>query len=314
MMKNIRKELDEVKNAMKGKIAVNLDGMIKMTDSPFINNVLECPLPPKFRLPWLEVYNDTKDPLNHIGAFKTILSLQQTPDELICRTFPATLRGAIRVWFNKLPVTSIANFDKLSDSFVRHFIRGQCHKWPTSYLLIVKQQERETLREYVKCFNKAVLEIDEVDDQMIMTTFQVGLNNPDLVFSLGKTPPTSMMDLLFKVQKYMNGEDALTAKGLTGKQKKEESTESQGRKRDRKDNLIEAKASKSGLETSSKKKLNFTSLLMLVDKILMQIKDDPALKWPKPLGASSKWRDTKKYYRFHKDHGHYTDECRDLKE
>ena len=26
-----------------------------------------------------------------------------------------------------------------------------------------------------------------------------------------------MMDLLFKVQKYMNGEDALMAKGLTGK-------------------------------------------------------------------------------------------------
>ena len=52
------------------------------------------------------------------------------------------------------------------------------------------------------------------------------MNNPDLVFSLGKAPPTSMTDLLFKVQKYMNGEDALTTKGLTGKQKKDEGTES----------------------------------------------------------------------------------------
>ena len=59
-----------------------------------------------------------------------------------------------------------------------------------------------------------------------MMTFQAGLNNPDLVFSLGKTPPTSMTDLLFKVQKYMNREDALTTKGLTGKQKKDEGTES----------------------------------------------------------------------------------------
>ena len=86
-----------------------------------------------------------------------------------------------------------------------------------------------------------------------MTTFQARLNNPDLVFSLGKTPPTSMTDLLFKVQKYMNGEDALTAKGLISRWKKEESAEFQGKKRDHKDNLIEAKASKSGLETSSKK-------------------------------------------------------------
>ena len=58
----------------------------------------------------------------------------------------------------------IANFDQLSDSFVSHFIGGQRHKRPTSYLLTVKQQEGETLREYAKRFNKAVLEIDEVDD------------------------------------------------------------------------------------------------------------------------------------------------------
>ena len=78
----------------------------------------------------------------------------------------------------------------------------------------------------MKWFNKAVLEIDEVDDPVIMMTFQVGLNSPDLIFSLGQTPPTSMTDLLFKAQKYMNGEDAFTAKGLMGKRKREETRES----------------------------------------------------------------------------------------
>ena len=68
------------------------------------------------------------------------------------------------------------------------------------------------------------------------------------------------------------------------------------------------------LDASSKKKLNFTLLILPVDKILMQIKDDLTLKWPKPLSSSSKWRDMKTYYCFHKDHGHYTDECSDLKE
>ena len=75
MVKNMRKELDEVKNAMKGKTAINLDGNIKRTDSPFIASILECPLPPKFHLPQLEVYDGIKDPLDHIGAFKTILNL-----------------------------------------------------------------------------------------------------------------------------------------------------------------------------------------------------------------------------------------------
>ena len=86
----------------------------------------------------------------------------------------------------------------------------------------------------------------------------------------------------------MNGEDALTVKGLTGKRKKDKGVESQSKKRVCKDSLTEAKASKSSLEASPKKKLNFTPLIMPVDKILMQVKDDPTLKWPKPLSSSSK--------------------------
>ena len=62
-----------------------------------------------------------------------------------------------------------------------------------------------------------MLEIDEANNQVIMTTFQAGLNNPDLDFSLGKTPPTIMTNLMFKAQKYMNGEEALTANGVEGK-------------------------------------------------------------------------------------------------
>ena len=146
-----------------------------------------------------------------------------------------------------------------------------------------------------------------------MMTFQAGLNNLDLVFSLGKTPPTSMTDLLFKAQKDMNGEDALNAKGLTGKRKKEEVSDSQGKKKDRKYHSLETKTSKSSPETP-KERLNFTPLVKLADKIPMQIKDEVGLKWPKPLSSSSRKRDPKKYCHFHNDHSYYTNECRDLKE
>ena len=74
-MRNMRKELDELKNAMKGKTAINLDGMIKRTELPLTTSVLECPLSFKFCLLQLEVYDGTKDPLDHIGAFMKILNL-----------------------------------------------------------------------------------------------------------------------------------------------------------------------------------------------------------------------------------------------
>nr|XP_023916884.1 uncharacterized protein LOC112028428 [Quercus suber] len=53
---------------------------------------------------------------------------------------------------------------------------------------------------------------------------------------------------------------------------------------------------------------------MLVDKILAQIKDEHYLKWIRPLHLSPNVHDKKKYCRFHKDHGHYTEDCKDLKE
>ena len=53
---------------------------------------------------------------------------------------------------------------------------------------------------------------------------------------------------------------------------------------------------------------------MPVDKILMQIKDEHYLKWLRPLHSSPHIRNKNKYCRFYKDHGHYIEDFRDLKE
>ncbi|XP_030941682.1 uncharacterized protein LOC115966622 [Quercus lobata] len=53
---------------------------------------------------------------------------------------------------------------------------------------------------------------------------------------------------------------------------------------------------------------------MPVDKILTQIKDEHYLKWPRPLHSSPNVRDKNKYYQFHKDHDHNTEDYMDLKE
>ena len=51
---------------------------------------------------------------------------------------------------------------------------GHRHKRPTSHLLTIKQQEGETLRAYVKRFNRAILEVYNADDQVQLTAFQAG--------------------------------------------------------------------------------------------------------------------------------------------
>ena len=111
LLRERRKEMDELRNAIKGKTYRSLDRMVKTTDLPFIAVVRECPVPSKFRLPQLEPFNGFKDPLDHLNTFKTTLGLQQPSDEILCRSFPTTLKGATREWCTKLPTSSIDSFE-----------------------------------------------------------------------------------------------------------------------------------------------------------------------------------------------------------
>ena len=166
LLKDKRKEMDELRNAMREKMDRNLDEMVRRTDFPFIAKVLECPMPPKFRLPQLESFDGLKDPLDHITTFKANLTLQQPPDEILCCSFLTTLKGAAGVWFNVLGTSSIDNFEQLGNSFMHHFIGGQRQKRPADHPLTIRQGEREPLRSYVKCFTRDVLEVDEANDKV----------------------------------------------------------------------------------------------------------------------------------------------------
>jgi len=195
---NMRKEMDELKSVMKEKGGENLDGMIRRTDSPFTTEVLKHPLPPKFHLPQLESYDSSKDPLDHIESFKMLMLLQMSPNKVMCRAFPTTLKEAARVWFSMIPPRTIIDFEQLSKVLVCLFIGRQRHKKPTGHLLNIQQAKGESLRQYVTQFNKELLQVDEAEDQVILTTFQAGLLPEDFFFSVTRSPPKTVVELLRK--------------------------------------------------------------------------------------------------------------------
>ena len=140
------------------------------------------------------------------------------------------------------------------------------------------------------------------------------MRSRDLVALLAKNPPKTMVEMLLKAQKYMNAEDALAAiKDLEkpgDRGRKDDECRGQKRKRpDRRSNDDIRRKEDRGPWMEQ-----FTPLIMPVDKILMQIKDEHYLKWPRPLHSSPNVHDKNKYCRFHKDHGHNTEDCKDLKE
>ena len=203
--------MDELRNALKEKTDRSVERMVRAMDLPFTTAILECLVPSKFHLPQLEPFFGLKDPQDHLNTFKMTLGLQQPPDEILCCSFPTTLKAAVREWFTKLLNSSINNFEQLSNAFLCHFIGGQRPKWPAVYLLTVKQGEKETLKSYVKRFTCETLEVDKANDKVQLTTSKAGLRSRDLVASLTKNSPKTMAEMLLKAQKYINAEDALAA-------------------------------------------------------------------------------------------------------
>ena len=166
----------------------------------------------------------------------------------------------------------------------------------------------------MKRFTRETLEVDEADDKVQLTTFKAKLRSRDLVASLTKNPLKTMAKMLLKAQKYMNAEDVVAAIRDVEKpgDKGRKDDECRGQKREHPNRrIIDVNRRKDDKGTRTVK---FTPLIMPVDKILMQIKDEHYLKWLRPLHSSPHICERNKYYRFHKDHGYYTEDFRDLKE
>ena len=92
------------------------------------------------------------------------------------------------------------------------------------------------MRSYVMRFTRGMLEVDETDDKVQLTTFKAGLKSRDFVASLAKNPPKTLVEALLKAQKYMNVKEALAAiDGVDKTKKKEREDDRRGQKRDRTD-------------------------------------------------------------------------------
>ena len=74
-MQIMKERMNFMMNALRGRVFSDLDDLVHRTDSPFTTSVTTSPLPLKFRILQVENFNGSKDLLDHLESFKTLMHL-----------------------------------------------------------------------------------------------------------------------------------------------------------------------------------------------------------------------------------------------
>ena len=245
-----------------------------------------------------------------------------------CRAFATTLKGPAMTWFNRIPSSTISSFRELSIAFVSHFIGARTYRKPSYHLLTIKQGTQENLKSYVQRFNAESLKIDVLDEKFAVTAFIAGLGvqSKYLMFSISKNPQTNMAEVLAKAEKYINGEEALISKKERSSTRKEKGTTDKRRGRSPKRQGAERERSpkrrgnlrdRLGPPQSERRRRylpqRFTPLTASVSQVLHEVRNEQFLRWPAQMKSDPATRDNTKYCEFHRDYGHRTDNCIQLR-
>ena len=324
-----------MKEVVKGRALDSMDTLVQQTESPFTAEVLHFPLLAKFRMPPVEAFDGVRDPVDHLNTYKNQIELHGYQDPVRCRAFDITLKGPVLAWFNRLPPSSISSFRELSIASVSHFIRARTYRKPSYHLLTIKQSSQESLRSYVQRFNAESLKVDIPNEKFAITTFIAGLRvqSKDLMFSISKNPQASMAEVLAKAKKYINGEEALISKKGNSSTYKEKSRTNKRRGRSPKRQNDRERSPKKDGERSLKRRgslrdrlgppqleqrqhyspRRFTPLTATVSQVLREVQNEQFLRWPSQMKSDPATRDNTRYCEFHRDYGHRTDDCIQLR-
>ena len=233
------------------------------------------------------------------------MELHGYQDPIRCKAFAITLKGSTLAWFNRLPSSSISSFIELSIAFISHFIGARTYKKPSYDLLTIKQNSQESLRSYVQRFNAESLKVDIPDEKFAITAFiaRLRVQSKNLMFSISKNPQASMVEVLAKTEKYINGKETLLSKQRSSSTQKEKSRGDKKRERNPRrqgDRDRSPRRNRENRERSPKRRGNvrdclgppqpelqqrysprqFTSLTASVSQVLHEVKHEKFLRWP----------------------------------
>ena len=93
-----------------------------LISTPLGQHILDYDPPRGFSIPPFAMYDGSSDPYDHMLHYNQAMILSARDDRLLCKLFPARLKGLALAWFHKLPRGSINTFGELWAAFVSQYL------------------------------------------------------------------------------------------------------------------------------------------------------------------------------------------------
>ena len=190
------------------------------------------------------MYDDSSYSYDHMLHFNQAMVLNAEDNRLLCKVFPASLKGPALAWFHKLPRGSLNSFDELWAVFISQYLCSFRQKGNINPLQAILKREDKSIRDFTHRFGQAVQQIDIYSMDAVLQNFRRSFGPTTRFFqSLSLDSPATMEELYRRADKFSTLEDNIrptsqtamitthSGKPATKGSSEQKSSQSKGQKR-----------------------------------------------------------------------------------
>jgi hypothetical protein len=201
-----RRSIEEIRRK-KSSAAGENDGFPAF--SARLRNLL---LPEKFKPLGITKYDAKQDLLQWLRCYALAIENAGGNNDTKCLYFRFCLDQAPLTWLESLEKYSIDKWDQLKEQFTSNFAGAMGYSGTHMDLAMVKQEQGETLRKYMRCFFDKRATVVDVTDKEFINLFQDGLYHRRTFEDFGRHRPSSITELKYMITSWADEEDKANAK------------------------------------------------------------------------------------------------------
>ncbi|GJV36953.1 reverse transcriptase domain-containing protein [Tanacetum coccineum] len=240
---------------------------------------------------------------------------EEWPMPVWCKMFRQTLGGAARNWFDDLDPKSVNSFEELSSKFLEEFSQQKRYAKDPTEIHGIKRRQNEGLQTFMDRFKSESSHIKGVPPVLHISAFMHGHGHPELGKKLNDKIPKTVDEMFERVRAFIRGEVAAgTAKMVhpsQGDNRYIRPTWTEGLEKARNRGGSREARRNMGVYTPYPRKDTFTLLIKTPKEILAM--ENMSFPEPPPLIGTLEKQNLNKFCDYHRDRGHNTNDCYQLK-